>query len=386
MRISFQRLIIGIFAVTAMAAVLGVSPTASASPPLVRAGNDEIRVWVDDLWDVYPSYDDVVISIRARHACYATVFVVDTDGYVHVVYPFSPRHNAWVRAGITYRYTAHELGLDALGGAGVAYVFAVGSRDPFDYSYYGDDIFVGRYGYRIWGDPYVACRNVYISLLPAQCQWDMVFVGSARFYVRQWVRYPSYLCRANAGVHIRVGNYCRSCSHIYDGYRLHAADPYSVLSARRPAKFKSLDRYAAVEKSVRRDGQKMARTDVPSTRQIQRERATSRTAVHRTRPTVVSTDRTVRAARRVQWNDRGSELSNRGTARAVPQRTAERDRVTDAAGTGRVQRSSRAGTDSRVRNNRSNVNGVNRSKASQKGSAEKPKKRTSKNKSSRKAR
>lgn len=219
---------IAVFAVV----VSAVTSAAGAHPPVVVSPvSADVRVWVDGDWDVYPSYDEVVFSIRAARGCYATVFLVDTEGYVHVLHPYSPYDNAWLEPGMTYRYSGHDIGLGVLAGRGVAYIFAVGSPYPFDYSDYGEAIFFGRFGYRIHGDPYVAFRQLYVSLLPVRCEWDRVGVSYARFYVRKWVRYPRYLCFSPYGgtVHVRVGDYCHRCCQVYDRYRAHFNDPYDVI-------------------------------------------------------------------------------------------------------------------------------------------------------------
>lgn len=215
-----------------IAMLSALSPVRADASRVVVTGNAEIRVWVDRTTDVFASYDDVVVSFHPLRDCYASVFVVDTRGYVHVVYPFASTASdarARVRGGVTYRYSAFELGLDALRGEGIAYVFAVGSPRPFDYSNWGDGIFVGHFGYRVYGDPYVAARQFYLSLLPEGLNTALISVSATRFYVGQWERYPSYLCYGIEGFHVRVGDYCRSCSRIYDGYRLHVAAPDQIL-------------------------------------------------------------------------------------------------------------------------------------------------------------
>ncbi len=226
-------------AAIALAAMAVAAPTAQADPPgIVVSGQAGVRVWVDG-GDIFPAYNDVSIYMRADRDCYATLLLVDTDGYLHVLYPSSPYDRVWLHGGRTYRYDACDVGLDRLDGVGIAHLYAVGSPVPFDYSYYGASVFVGGFGFRVYGDPYVACRDFYVSLLPASCRWDFVTVGCARFYVRQWVRYPAYLCSAYGGVHVRIGDNCRQCAGVYDSYRYNVADPYQALRPA-PAKFKSV--------------------------------------------------------------------------------------------------------------------------------------------------
>lgn len=192
----------------------------------------EVEIWIDRTWDVFPSYNDVTIYVRASRDCYATVFVVDTDGYVHVVHPFSPYESAWIYAGETYGFSGAEMGFGAYGGHGIAYAFAVTSPWAFQYGSYGAGVFAGQFGYRVYGDPYVACRDLYVSLLPGRCDRDLIGVGATRFYVRKWARYPNYLCHGH-GVTVTFGSNhhrCRRCEPIYEDYDWHVRDPYRVIS------------------------------------------------------------------------------------------------------------------------------------------------------------
>jgi hypothetical protein len=97
----------------------------------------------------------------------------------------------------------------------------------------------------VYGDPFVACRDFYLTLLPASCRWDYVGVSYARFYVRRGERYPSYLCYAGPGVHVFAGGGCRACADVYVSYRTSCARPWDAF---RPApRFKSV--YAEVERA-----------------------------------------------------------------------------------------------------------------------------------------
>ena len=199
------------------------------------SGPAAVRVWVDG-GDVFADYHDVALYVRPDRDCYTSLFLVDTAGYIHVLQ--TGHDDGWLYGGRTYGYAARDLGLDRLHGRGIAYVFAVGSPVPFDYSTYGAGVRVGAFGYRVIGDPFVGCREFYTSLLPATCRWDYVQVNFTRFYVREWVRYPSYLC---AG-HVRVGDWCRHCEPVYATYRCNVAAPHAVL---RPVRYKDSARYTA---------------------------------------------------------------------------------------------------------------------------------------------
>ncbi len=224
-----------------------------------------VRVWIEG-GDVFDDYANVAIWLRPERDCYTTLFMVDTDGYMHVLYPSAPYHDTWLYGGRSYSYRACDLGLDRLDGAGIAYVFAVGSPVPFDYSVYGAGVFVGGFGFRVYGDPFVACRDFYMTLLPGSCRWDYVGVSYARFYVRHWARYPSYLCHRGPGVHVYAGDGCRACADVYVSYRESCSRPWDAFQ---PApKFKQVHAPARV---VRNDHQGDDRARTSRVERVARE-------------------------------------------------------------------------------------------------------------------
>ncbi len=179
-------------------------------------------------YDVYPSADDIVLYFRASRSCFATVYVVDTEGFIHVVHPYSIDDNAYIRGGRVYKIYLSDFGYGHGFDRGVAYAFAVSSPVPFDYSYYGVDIFGPGFGFRIYGDPYVASKRFYLSLIAGRCDRYLIGISHARFYVREYVRYPRYLC---VGWHDYYGarQYCRGNCLVYRHYNLHARAPHQVL-------------------------------------------------------------------------------------------------------------------------------------------------------------
>jgi hypothetical protein len=285
----------------ALATQLVTSSPALAGRAVVSA-QAGVRVWIEG-GDVFPGYEDVAIWLRADRDCYATLFLVDTDGYVHVLYPASPYEQAWFYGDRPYCYRACDLGLDRLDGAGIAYVFAVGSPVPFDYTYFGASVFVGGFGFRVYGDPFVACRDFYTSLLPPSCRWDYVGVSYARFYVREWVRYPSYLCHGGRNLHVHVGDSCRRCDDVYVSYRNSCASPHQAFAPKfKRAYTGGVDR---VESVARASVGRVERVRGASVKPAPRASAKSH---ERTR--VVSTSRVAHNVERV------SRASLEGTQRA----------------------------------------------------------------------
>jgi hypothetical protein len=238
------------------AAVTGAVPSTSDAKQYVAhgtmvSGPAAVRVWVEG-GDVFPDYNHVTLWVRPERDCYTSLFLVDTAGFIHVLdvaTGYNGSNSGWLYGGRTYGYRACDLGLDRLDGRGIAYVFAVGSPVPFNYSYYGASVYVGGFGFRIVGDPFVGCREFYMSLLPASCHWDYVGVAYTRFYVRDWVRYPSYLC---VGGHVRVGDRCSQCEPVYATYRCNLAAPYEAM--RPVVRYKDNVRYSATVHHVVRGG------------------------------------------------------------------------------------------------------------------------------------
>jgi hypothetical protein len=124
----------------------------------------------------------------------------------------------------------------AMFGRGVAFAFAVTGPAPFEFDSYGWAAFGPNCGIRVYGDPFVAARQFYVSV--AACDPHQIGISYARFYVGEYVRYPSYLCVGWHEYH-GVRSYCRSDCAGHRYFRVHAADPYRVLDPRRSLKYKS---------------------------------------------------------------------------------------------------------------------------------------------------
>lgn len=307
-----NRLALGL----SLAALALGATSASASHGRVTA-QAEVRVWIEG-GDVFSNYSDVAIWLRPERDCYTTLFMVDTDGYMHVLYPNASFDDTWLYGGRSYCYRARDLGLDRIDGAGIAYVFAVGSPVPFDYSVYGAGVFVGSFGFRVYGDPFVACRDFYMTLLPASCRWDFVGVSYARFYVRHWQRYPSYLCHRGHGVHVRVGDACRSCEDVYISYRDNCARPWNAFH---PApKFKAVHaedgprdaRVGHVERAQGGKFKSVERNDVREYAAREMEKPSNRNAestVAKTRAKTVRAEYRAQSAPRTKSSERARVVS-----------------------------------------------------------------------------
>src|SRR5688500_8536981 len=129
---------------------------------------------------------------------YVTIFRVDTDGRVRVLFPREPWEDNFARGGREFEVDGRQLHSDAFtidDYPGVGYLFAVASADPFVY----DGIESGdHWDYRtiadgrVRGDPYVALTELAQRIVPeGYADWDYDVIS---YNVEQHYEYPRFLC------------------------------------------------------------------------------------------------------------------------------------------------------------------------------------------------
>ncbi len=177
----------------------------SAQDPVVphdgaRAGpgiRPRVEVWTNRGDDVVSRGDRVRVFLRADRDAFVTVFRVDTDGRVRVLFPREPWEDTFLRREREYEIEGPR-GRDALtidDYPGVGYIFAVAAADPFDYRTVvtGDhwDYRVIADG-RVRGDPYVALTDLAQRIVPEGYEdWDY---DLAQYYVERHYDYPRFVC------------------------------------------------------------------------------------------------------------------------------------------------------------------------------------------------
>ena len=113
---------------------------AFVSTPTVRDHNlsrPKIELWTNrgDA-AVYTRGERVRLYFRIDQDAYVTIFRVDTDGRVRVLFPRDPWEDNFARGGRDLEVDGRALGSDAFtidDYPGVGYLFAVTSADPFVY-------------------------------------------------------------------------------------------------------------------------------------------------------------------------------------------------------------------------------------------------------------
>jgi len=156
-----------------------------------------VEVWTSKGDNPFFRGDGARVYMRADQDAYVTLFRVDTDGRVRVVYPRAPWEDNFVRGGQEFEVESYSSrsAFTVDDDPGVGYLFAVASADPFVY----DAIETGdHWDYRVIadgrvrGDPYVALTDLAGRIVPANdSDWDYDMVP---YYVERHYDYPRFLC------------------------------------------------------------------------------------------------------------------------------------------------------------------------------------------------
>src|SRR6266550_897112 len=176
---------------------LAFAPTATArNPGLYRP---RVELWTNrgDA-AVYTRGERVRLYFRLDQDAYVTIFRVDTDGRVRVLFPREPWEDNFARGGRDFEVDGNELSREAFtidDYPGVGYLFAVASANAFVY----DGIESGdHWDYRVIadgrvkGDPYVAMTDLAQRIVPeGYADWDYDVIS---YNVGQHYDYPRFLC------------------------------------------------------------------------------------------------------------------------------------------------------------------------------------------------
>lgn len=164
-----------------------------AAPARVHQGG-RVTVWTDRE-DPYRRGEGARVYLTADEPAHVTVFRVDTDGRIRVLFPREPWGDTFLRDGRTFEVSGRRGGRSFLVDdfPGVGYLFAIASPDPFDF----EDITRGDYwdyrvidGGRLRGDPYVLLTGLAERLTRgADYDYDI-----APYYVDRHYDYPRFVC------------------------------------------------------------------------------------------------------------------------------------------------------------------------------------------------
>ncbi len=164
-----------------------------ASRPAARAAA-RVTVWTDRE-DPYRRGEGARVYLSAEEPSYVTVFRVDTDGRLRVLFPREPWGDTYIQDGRDLEVSGARGGRSFIVDdyPGVGYIFAIASPSPFEYA----DITRGDYwdyrlidGGRLQGDPYVLLTGLAERItLDADYDYDI-----APYYVDRRYDYPRFVC------------------------------------------------------------------------------------------------------------------------------------------------------------------------------------------------
>ncbi len=189
-----------LFATLSLASAAAIAPSHDVLRVGARAQQPYIHVWLNSD-GYYHRGERARVYFETELDAFVTVFRVDTDGRVRIVFPHEPWHDNYVYGGRQYEvvepYASHgkySFVIDEHPGQG--YIFAVASYDPFDYSAFtGRDHWdyraIGQHG-RVTGDPYVAFDELVDHILPAG--YDDYMYDVTPYFVERRYTYPRFLC------------------------------------------------------------------------------------------------------------------------------------------------------------------------------------------------
>jgi len=172
-------------------------------PPLLFGNQPpEVEVWLDrGDGGVYYDGDAMTIYFKANRPAYVTVYNIDSEGFVNILFPYYPGMDNYVAGGKTYTIPGggYDLSLYIDEPVGIGYIEAVVSDEPFDLDRWPflsrsdeptEAVEVIR---QISGDPFLAIEEINGAILPYS-EEPLYQDDFAIYYIEEIVHYPRYLC------------------------------------------------------------------------------------------------------------------------------------------------------------------------------------------------
>ena len=202
-----------------MAAAILAAAVASAAPSgvalavvpvenVARVGRLSIDVWTNkEEGGVYRQGEGMKIFFRPNVDSYVLIYNIDTEGFIHLVYPYGPEDPERLEGGRTYQIPSRQDPYDLVadGPQGIEYVVALAAPFPYrDLPWYlsgrladegpppGADEGDEDSGV-IVGDPYLGMDRIVRRIVPPGRE-DEVATADTYFYIERRVEYPRYVC------------------------------------------------------------------------------------------------------------------------------------------------------------------------------------------------
>jgi hypothetical protein len=189
-----------LFATLSLASVTATATSYDAVPRWAQPYRPQIQVWLSSD-GFFHRGDRARVYFETETDAYVTIFRIDTDGRVRILFPHDPWQDNYVYRGRRYEviepyvsHGKHSFVVDEYPGQG--YIFAVASYDPFDYAAFTrrdhwDYRAIAHRG-RVTGDPYVAFDELVDRMLPVA--YEDYSYDVYPYHVERRYAYPRFLC------------------------------------------------------------------------------------------------------------------------------------------------------------------------------------------------
>lgn len=195
------------------AAVAGATPSGAARAVVpvdnvARVSRLSIDVWTNkEEGGVYRQGERMKIFFRPNVDSYVLIYNIDTEGFIHLIYPYGPEDPERLEGGRTYQIPSRQDPYDLVadGPQGIEYVVALAAPFPYrDLPWYlsgrladegpppGSDEGDEDSGV-IVGDPYLGMDRIVRRIVPPGRE-DDVATADTYFYIERRVEYPRYVC------------------------------------------------------------------------------------------------------------------------------------------------------------------------------------------------
>ena len=175
-----------------------------ATGTLHASSQVDVEIWTDYGYEPVLEYgQEMDIYFRTEADCYITIYQIDTDGNVYLLYPAYSNMNNFVRGGVVYclsdLYDGYDYYIDSVDG--IAYISAFACPIPYSvprwlrpHPYFlHERVYYYDYYQPIVCSPYWAMEDIharFCSHLGISVHFGF---GHFYFYVGNRVRYPVYI-------------------------------------------------------------------------------------------------------------------------------------------------------------------------------------------------
>jgi hypothetical protein len=155
----------------------------------------------DPIGSVYKAGEEVGFSIRTATDAYVVVFDIDTDGFVHLLYPVDGKNFQRFSSGRGYELPSDPNESFEVGGTkGLEFVFALAvddrgaiDNDELHFLAQNETLAKDRM-FRVTGDPFIGANRIMSQLVRGISDRRDVTISFTYFYVGEAVDFPRYLC------------------------------------------------------------------------------------------------------------------------------------------------------------------------------------------------